>query len=93
MKEFLDELTVTVDSKEVKAKATVNKDDELVVSFSEDVEIAMNKSALFVFSASFKDFDAYGDAVKYEIAKTSDVNAIEKKNETRVTLNIDNAKT
>ena len=85
MKEFLDELTVTVDSKEIKAKASVNKDDELVVSF-DDVDVAMNKSALFVLSASFKEFDAYGDAVKYEIAKDSDFNAVEKKNWTRVTL-------
>jgi hypothetical protein len=101
MKEFLDELTVTVDSKDVKANYSVNKDDELVVTFKEDVEIAMNKSALFVLSASFKDFDGYGDAVKYYIADESDFNAVEKKNETRVTfdktvtayaLNLANAK-
>ena len=92
MKEFLDDVTVTVDSKEIKAKATANKDDELVITFSEDVEIAMNKSALFVISATFKDFDAYGDAVKYKLAKEWDLNAVEKKNGTRVTVNYNNAK-
>ena len=86
MKEFLDELTVTVDSKEIKAKASVNKDDELVVSFDGEVEVAMNKSALFVLSASFKDFDAYGDAIRYELSNNSDFNAVEKKNGTRVEL-------
>ena len=79
MAEFLDKLTVTVDSKEIKAKASVNKDDELIVSF-DDVEVAMNKTALFVLSASFKDFDGYGDAVQYYVADSSHVNAVEKKN-------------
>ena len=86
MKEFLDDLTVVVNSKEIKAKATVNKDDELVVTFNESVEVAMNKTALFVLSASFKDFDAYGDSVRYYVAESADINAVEKKNTTRVTL-------
>jgi hypothetical protein len=91
MKESLDELTVKVDSKEVKAKASVNKDDELVITFNEDVEIDINKKATFILEASFKDFDDYGESVKYYIADTADFNAIEKKNGTRVTLNLDKA--
>ena len=91
MKESLDELTVKADSKEIKAKASVNKDDELVVSFNEDVEIDINKKVTFVLSASFKDFDDYGESVSYYIAEDADFNAVEKKNETRVNLNLTKA--
>ena len=86
MGEFLDELTVTVDSKEIKAKGNVNKDDKLVVTFNDDVELAMNKSTIIVLSASLKDFDDYGDTVKYGIADSADFNAVEVKNGTRVSL-------
>ena len=88
MGEFLDELTVTAEGKEVKGlKYSVNKDDELVISF-DDVTIDINKNATFVISASFKEFDDYGEIVKYYIAETADVNAVEKKNGTRVNLDL-----
>jgi hypothetical protein len=61
MEKFLDKLTVKADSEEIKSKVSVNKDDQLVISFSDDVELGMNKSILLVVSASFKDFDAYSD--------------------------------
>jgi len=87
MKESLDKLTIKVDSKEVSAKYNVNKDDELVVTFSDDVEIKMNKKATFVLEASFKDFDDYGETVEYYIADTSaDFNAVESKNNSRVKI-------
>ena len=92
MKESLDELTVKVDSKEVKAKYSVNKDDELVVTFTDGVELGINKRATFILSASFKDFNDYGEAITYYIAEDSDFNATESKNGTRVNLNWDNAK-
>ena len=84
MKESLDQLTVKVDWNEVKAKYSVNKDDELVVTFNSDVEIAMNKKATFVLSATFKDFDDYGESVQYYLDEEADFNAVEKKNGTRV---------
>ena len=88
MGEFLDELTVTAEGKEVKGlKYNVNKDDELVISF-DDVTIDINKNATFVISASFKEFDDYGETVAYYIAETADVNAVEKKNGTRVQLDL-----
>ena len=88
MGEFLDELTVTAEGKEVKGlKYSVNKDDELVISFDE-VTIDINKNATFVISASFKEFDDYGEVVAYYIAETADVNAVEKKNGTRVQLDL-----
>ena len=88
MGEFLDELTVTAEGKEVKGlKYSVNKDDELVISF-DDVTIDINKNATFVISASFKEFDDYGETVAYYVAETADVNAVEKKNGTRVQLDL-----
>jgi len=88
MGEFLDELTVTAEGKEVKGlKYSVNKDDELVISFDE-VTIDINKNATFVISASFKEFDDYGETVAYYVAETADVNAVEKKNGTRVQLDL-----
>ena len=88
MGEFLDELTVTSEGKDVKGlKYSVNKDDELVISF-DDVNIDINKNATFVISASFKDFDDYGEIVKYYVAESADVNVVEKKNGTRVTLDL-----
>ena len=89
--EFLDELTVTSEGKDVKGlKYSVNKDDELVISFDE-VKIDINKNATFVISASFKEFDDYGETIAYYIAETADVNAVEVKNGSRVKLNIEAA--
>jgi len=91
MKESLDELTIKADSKEVKAKYSVNKDDELVISFNDEVEIDMNKKTTFVLSASFKDFDDYWESIQYYIDEDADFTAVEKKNGTRVNLDIDAA--
>jgi hypothetical protein len=78
--EFLDELTVTSEGKDVKGlKYNVDKDDKLVVSF-DDVNIDLNKNATFVVSASFKEFDDYGETIAYYVDDTTDVNATEKKN-------------
>ena len=86
--EFLDELTVTSEGKDVKGlKYSVNKDDELVISFDE-VKIDINKNATFVISASFKEFDDYGETIAYYIAEPADVNAVEVKNGSRVKLNL-----
>jgi hypothetical protein len=86
MGEFLDKLTVKVDGKDVEGlKYSVNKDDQLVISFDE-MTIDMNKSALFVISASLKDFDDYGDAVAYYLEEESDINAVEKKTGARLTV-------
>ena len=89
--EFLDELTVTSEGKDVKGlKYSVNKDDELVISFDE-VKIDINKNATFVISASFKEFDDYGETIAYYIAEPADVNAVEVKNGSRVQLNLNAA--
>ena len=84
--DFLDKLTVKADGKDVEGlKYSVNKDDQLVISFDE-LSIDMNKSILFVISASFEDFDDYGKAVAYYLASDSDINAVEKKTWARLTV-------
>ncbi len=84
MADFLDKLTVKADGKEVEGlKFNVNKDDQLVISFDE-LTIDMNKSALFVITASFKDFDDYGKNVAYYLKEKSDINAVEKKTGARL---------
>ena len=71
--EFLDKVTVLADGEEVKAKYSVNKDNQLVISFDE-VEIASKKSATFVVNMSFADdFDDYGRSIQYAIEKTTDI--------------------
>ena len=84
--EYLDKLTVKVDGKDVEGlKYSVNKDDQLVVSFDE-MTIEMNKSALFVISASLEGLDEYNKAVAYYLDKESDINAVEKKTGARLTV-------
>ena len=84
--DFLDKLTVKADGKDVEGlKYSVNKDDQLVISFDE-LSIDMNKSILFVISASFADFDDYGKTVAYYLASDSDINAVEKKTGARLTV-------
>ena len=86
MADFLDKLTVKADGEEVSGlKYSVNKDDELVISFDE-LSIEMNKSKLFIISASFEDFDDYGEGVAYYLARESDINAVEKKTWARLTV-------
>jgi hypothetical protein len=86
MQKYLDGVKVTADSEEIKATATANRDDELVITFAKDYEIAMNKSATFAVNATFADFDDYGKAVAYYIEDTSKVNVTEAKNGTRTTI-------
>jgi hypothetical protein len=84
MGDFLDKLTVKADGKEVEGlKYSVNKDDQLVISFDE-LTIDMNKSALFVISASLADFDDYSHYVAYYLDRESDINAVEKKTGARL---------
>ena len=91
MAKFLDKIVVTADGEKLSAKANVNKDDELVISFDE-IELDMNKSITFVVTASFtEDFDEYGEAVAYYVAESADFNATEKKNWTRVTVDLSKA--
>ena len=86
MADYLDKLTVKVDNEDVAGlKYSVNKDEQLVISFDE-MTIDMNKSALFVISASLEDFDDYGHDLSYYLEQDSDINAVEKKTGARLTV-------
>jgi hypothetical protein len=85
MDKFLSDVEVTLDGKAIKAKYSVNRDQELTISFDE-TELAAKKNAIFVVSASFsEDFDDYSKSTFYGIAD-GDFNAVEKKTGARVKL-------
>ena len=84
--EFVKDVKVTVDGKEVSGlKFTANKDNELVVSF-DDVEIAINKNAQFVTSIAMENFDDYGYVARLVLKSSGDFKAIEKKTGSRVSV-------
>ena len=86
VEDFIDDVTVTADGKEVKGlKFSTDKDGKLVISFNES-EIEMNKRATYVVSASFKELDKYNQTIKYYLDATTDFNATEKKTGARVTI-------
>ena len=87
VKKYLDKIIVNVGGKEVKASANINKDDELVVSFDENVEIPAKENVEFTVEATFtSDFDAYGSSIIYGIVEWSHFNAVDVKNEARVSM-------
>jgi hypothetical protein len=70
VEKYLDEIIVKVDGKEAKASANINKDDELVISFNNDVEISAKANVEFTVEASFTEgFDAYESSIIYAIAE------------------------
>jgi hypothetical protein len=86
VEDFVDEVTVKADGKEVDGlKWKTDKDGKLTVSFSEQ-EIEMNKRATYVVSASFKELDEYNKTIQYYLDSTTDFNALEKKTGARVTV-------
>jgi len=83
---YVKDVEVTVDGKEVSGlKWKINKDDELVISFS-DVEISAKQTSTFAVKASFnEDFNEFGYSIQYNIADMTKFNALDKKTESRVT--------
>ena len=86
----LDKVEVIANGEKVSAKYSVNKDDQLVITLSNEYELAAKKAVSFVVNASLTDFEDYGYGVKFELA-ANDLKAIEKKTETRVTVDADDA--
>jgi hypothetical protein len=82
---YAKDVTVTVDGKEVSGlKWNINKDDELVVSFSE-IEVEGKKTVSIAVNMSFnEEFDNFGESVNYKIKQLSNFNATDKKTGTRV---------
>ncbi|MBO7505392.1 hypothetical protein J6T66_04640 [bacterium] len=79
--DFLDagEVEVTVAGKSVKATTSLNKEEELAISFKNPVEIAAKANVEFVVTAKLNsDFDEYGEYIHFVIAKSSDISATDK---------------
>jgi hypothetical protein len=87
IRKYLDNAEVTVDGDKVSISYEVNKDDQLVVSFKKEVEIAAKDNIEFTVSASLSDdFNNYGNVIKLNIAESSDFNATDSKTNSRVTI-------
>ncbi len=82
---YAKDVTVTFDGKEVSGlKWSINKDDELVVSFDE-VEVEGKKTASIAVNMSFtEEFDNFNQSVQYYIKDITKFNATDKKTGTRV---------
>jgi ribosomal 50S subunit-recycling heat shock protein len=79
LQKYLENIRVTVDGEVVKAKYSVNRDQDLTISFDE-IEIAAKKNSTFVVSMTLtEDFDDYAKYTRYSLVKESDFNATEKK--------------
>lgn len=86
VEDFIDEVTVKADGKEVDGlKWKTDRDGKLTLSFNES-KIEMNKRATYVISASLKGLDDYNKTVDYYLESTTDFNALEKKTGARVTV-------
>jgi hypothetical protein len=86
VEDFIDEVTVKADGKEVDGlRWSTDKDGKLTLSFDKHT-IEMNKRATYVVSASFKELDEYNKTIQYYLDGTTDFNAIEKKTSARVTV-------
>jgi hypothetical protein len=87
VRKYFENAEVTIAGEKVSGlKASVNKDDELVVSFN-DVEVAAKKKAEVIVKISLADdFDTFGNTVKYQL---KDFVAVDGKVESRVAVNGD----
>ena len=86
---YLDNVVVSLsDGTELSnVRFDANKDDELKVTF-DPVEVAINKSVIFVVEVSLKDLDKFNTEILFNFAKSSDVNAKESKNDVRATVTL-----
>ena len=91
LRRYLEKAEVTVDGDTVSSTWEVNKDDQLVISFKKDVELAAKDNKEFVVSASFGDnfYNDYGKVLQLGILDTADFNATDSKTSSRVTIGTD----
>jgi hypothetical protein len=82
---YVDKVIVLANGEELKDVSYTTKKDELNISFG-DVEIASKKSSTFTIEVVIKDLDKYGEAVKLQLEKESDIHAQEKKTGVRATI-------
>ena len=89
LEEFVSDVKVTADGKEVKGlKYNVTKDNELVLSW-DTIEIEINKNVQLAVSIAMEGLDKFGDKVRLVVKEEGDVNAIEKKTWARVSVTKD----
>jgi hypothetical protein len=88
LRRYLEKAEVTVDGDTVSSTWEVNKDDQLVISFKKDVELAAKDNKEFVVSATFGDdfYNDYGKTLQLGVLETSDFNAVDSKTSSRVTV-------
>jgi hypothetical protein len=87
IRRYIDEVKATVAGEDTSISAEVNKDDQLVVSFKKDVEIAAKENVEFAVTASLSDdFNNYENVIKLNIAESSDFSALDSKTNSRVTI-------
>ena len=84
--EFVKDVKVTADGKEVKGlKFNVTKDNELVLNW-DTIDVEINKNVQLVTSISMEGLDKFGKHVKLALADSGDLNAVEKKTGARVSV-------
>ena len=84
----VDSVEVSVAGKTVKATASINKDEELTISFKNEVELASKENAEFVVTTKLNsDFDEYGKFIQF---KVNSITANDKNN-ARITISTANA--
>jgi hypothetical protein len=87
---YASEVEVTVAGKDQKIAWSINKDDELVISFKDDVEVEAKANAEIVVKASFsEEFDEYNKSIQLYLDENADFSAIDSKTESRVTVDPD----
>jgi hypothetical protein len=92
LSDFIDEVEVYADGKLVNKVNYSVKRDELNLSFDNAISVAINKDVDISVKMSFKDFDDYGDVIRFVLDKDSDLKAVESKTNTVVKLSENSTK-
>ena len=84
--DFVDEVEVYADGNLVNKVNYTTKRSELNLSFDEAIKVAINKDVDISVKVSLKDFDDYGDGIRFVLEEDSDLKAVESKTSTVVKL-------
>ena len=84
LKDYLDEVEVTIEGDPVKAEWSINKSNELNISFKDTFALDAKSNAVFAVSVALVDFEKYGETVQLAV---KDFKATERKTGVRVTPN------
>ena len=84
LKDFVDEVEVTIDGDAVKAEWSIAKAGDLNVSLKDGFELDAKSNAVFTVSVALADFDKYGETINLTLTG-ADFKATEKKTGVRIT--------